>query len=119
MQICNRRHQTEAEPVPRGIAAVFEPVKSSQHVAGFNWLDLAEIAHEVVVDLFDPSAEEKGVQLRLRDNGPGPLTESKTTATADARTIGAFMGVLQNSQGDQRKPGPLTRSSAAQARCRE
>jgi signal transduction histidine kinase len=44
-------------------------IEMRERMAGFNQLDLAEIAHEVV-DLFDPSAEENGVQLQLKDNGP-------------------------------------------------
>jgi signal transduction histidine kinase len=47
-------------------------IEMRERMAGFNQLDLAEMAHEVV-DLFDPSAEETGVQLQLRDHGPATI----------------------------------------------
>jgi hypothetical protein len=46
MQICDRRHQTEAEPIPGSIAAVFKPVKPPEYVLLFREGDAgAEIPH--------------------------------------------------------------------------
>jgi signal transduction histidine kinase len=47
-------------------------IEMRERMAGFNQLNLVEIAHEVV-DLFDPSAEAAGVELQLRDNGPATI----------------------------------------------
>jgi signal transduction histidine kinase len=47
-------------------------IEMRDRTAAFRRLDLAEIAREVV-DLFDPTAEEAAVRLRLHDSGPAPV----------------------------------------------
>lgn len=47
-------------------------IEASERGAGFVRLDLKMLAEEVV-ELFDAAAEEAGVRLALRDEGPGPI----------------------------------------------
>jgi signal transduction histidine kinase len=65
---------TELDAILRTFASLLRisRIEMRDRRAAFRRLDLAEIAREVV-DLFDPTAEDEGVRLRLRADGAVPV----------------------------------------------